>query len=589
MNCLTHPSLVFLAGVLLSAPVAAAADPDALVPAVATYESGTDAGAVRRFEQLLRESVGDSRLRTAGEAALIRLLAPETTFEAKRFACDSLAVYGSEASLPALAALLKQEETVGIACFALGRLPSAQAGDLLRAALAEARGPSRLQLVVALGVRAEEASVKTLAGLARDADIAVARAAIRALGTIDAVSARDALAELRRGTDAALVDDVAAASLNGAERLVAAGDKDTAVKVCEALLPPAFPAHIRRGAFGMLLRSDPDGGLRRMRAVLEAAPSDPVLAPVAIAHLPSVHGEGVSKDFGGLLARLAPPEQVLLVEALACRGDAEACAVIRTQVGAKDPGVRRAAFKAVGRLEDASAVALLAQALKNAATPEEAKEIQLALAGLGGGETTGKAIGELLRQATAKEKLPLIAALSQRGGSAAVSVLLEQTGDSDKEVSRAAGQALVRIAGSGDSAALAVLQEAVAGGDPRIREAALRTLAAWRGDAAWETLLGIYRKPENDAQRTLALRGLVKIAGDGNAQPDGALIGRYRQLLAGAQSDAQRKMILNVLAGVAHPDALALARPLVDVPGLRVEAAQAVERITQALQKTQPK
>ncbi len=580
--------LVTAMALLLPTPSAFASELDTFVARAAKYESGGSAEPLLQLERLLREATGDPKASAELETALSRLLAPDTTFEAKRFACTYLAVYGSEASLPALAALLKQEETVGIACFALDKLPSAKAGDLLRAALPEAKNVPRVQIVDTLGHRAEAASVKPLLELTREADIAVACAAIRALGAINAVSARDAVAALRREANPALAIAVAAASLNGAEQLVAAGDRAAAAALCEELLLNTCLPHIRRGALGLCLRSDADGGLQRIQKLLGAEPVDPVLAAAAIARVPELRGKDVSKAFGKLLPRLPPSEQVLLIEALASRADADARAVIRTQISAADPRVRHAALTAVGALEDASAVTLLATALASATTPEEAKDVQLALAGLRGGETTDLAIGAVLRQAAAKDKPPLMTVLSRRGGRTAVSALLAQSGDSDETVARAAAQALARIADSGDSTALAALQTAVAGDDSRVREVSLRTLTAWRGVAAWDTLAGIYVKPENDAQHALALRGLVRIAGDGNAHPDAALIGRYRQLLAGARTDDDRKLILNVLAGAGHPDALTLALPLLDVPGVRAEASQAVERIAKAIQTAHP-
>jgi hypothetical protein len=250
--------------------------------------------------------------------------------------------------------------------------------------------------------------------------------------------------------------------------------------------------------------------------------------------------------------------------------------------------VRKAAIAAVGSLEDASAVMLLSKALAQASTPEETKDAQLALASLRGGETTDRAIGDVVRKAAAKDKPPLMLVLSRRGGPASVSVLLEQSGESDAVVARAASQALIRIADSGDSAALATLQAAVAGGAAPARETALRTLAAWRGVAAWESLAKVFLQPGNDAQHALALRGLVRIAGEGNAHPDAALIERYRTLLAGARRDEDRKLILSVLAGVGHPDALALALPLLEVPGAHGEAVEAVHRMATAIQTTHP-
>ena len=53
------------------------------------------------------------------EAGLVRLLAPTSTFEARRFACKELGFIGSSRALPALAELLKNENTAGIGCLAL--------------------------------------------------------------------------------------------------------------------------------------------------------------------------------------------------------------------------------------------------------------------------------------------------------------------------------------------------------------------------------------------------------------------------------------------------------------------------------------
>ncbi|HNX36045.1 MAG TPA: HEAT repeat domain-containing protein [Kiritimatiellia bacterium] len=572
--------------VLLSVPVLAGPDMHA-APAL-KYESGMSEEPLRRLEQLLRDSAGNPARRAEGESALIRMLAADASFEAKRFACYTLAVYGTETSVPALAALLKQDETVGIACFALGRLPCVLAGDHLRAAVAEAKGVSRVQIVVTLGQRAEAESVKPLIGLLRDGDAAVVRAAVHALGNVDTAEAREAVSALRREADSAYADVVAGALLAFADKRFAAGDPQTAAALCADCVGADFPPHVRRGAFGMMLKCDADEGLERIRKTLEAVPPDPVLAPVAVERVAALSGGGVSKEFGGLLPRLPRAEQTLLIEALACRGDADARAAIRTQVGAADSDLRRAAVAAVGKLEDASAVAMLVQAVKAAATPDEEKDVRSALVNLRGGEAVDQVIVEALRRAAGTDKLPLVDVLSRRGGRTAVPVLLELSVSADEPVARAAGQGLVRIADGGDAASLESVQIALADGDIRKREAALHALAAWRGVAAWDTVAHVYASPGSDAQRALSLRGLVRMAGEGNAQPDAALIARYRQLLAGARSDADRRLILNTLAGVAHPDALALALPLLDVPGLRAEVSQAVERMARSIQNMHP-
>ena len=559
----------------------------AATPAAA-YESGADAGPLRQLEQQICDAARDPGLRAACEAALLRLLAPEASFEAKRFACSGLAVVGSEASLPALEALLKTEETAGIACLALGGLRTEKAGDLLRAALAGAGGPSRLQLVSALDPRAEAASVAPLAALARDADVTLACAAVRALGVIDAAPAREAVAALRKEVTPALAAAVGAASLCGAEQRFAAGDRTAGAAVCEELLKPAWPVNVRRGALGLLLRTDDDQGVWRVRRVLSETPRDPVLAAVAIARVPELRGLGVSQTFGALIPRLSPAEQVLMVEALSARGDEGARGVLRAQVSSADSAVRGAALGAVGALDGAAAVGVLTKALAGASSPEEAKAVQAALVGLGGGEDADRALIDASRQAAGHDKLPLLDVLSRRGGRLCAAELLATACGPEDAASRAAAQGLVRIAGAGDAAALPVLQQAVTHGGSQTQGAALRALAAWRGLAAWDTLAGVYLKTGDESQRALALRGLVRAAGEAHADPGTDRAERYRHLLAGARGAAERKLILSVLGGSACPETLALALTLLDDPEIRDEAEGTVRRMAKALETSHP-
>ena len=75
----------------------------------------------------------------------------------------------------------------------------------------------------------------------------------------------------------------------------------------------------------------------------------------------------------------------------------------------------------------------------------------------------------------------------------------------------------------------------------------------------------------------------MRLAGDLNAKPDPELIKRYRQLLAGARDDDERKLILGILAGVAHPEALDLALSLLSQAGVRAETELAVKKIAASI------
>ena len=60
--------------------------------------------------------------------------------------------------------------------------------------------------------------------------------------------------------------------------------------------------------------------------------------------------------------------------------------------------------------------------------------------------------------------------------------------------------------------------------------------------------------------RGLALRGLVRLAGEENAHPNAKLIEHYRQLLAGAHTDADLRLILGALGGAATRRCSSLCR-----------------------------
>jgi hypothetical protein len=98
----------------------------------------------------------------------------------------------------------------------------------------------------------------------------------------------------------------------------------------------------------------------------------------------------------------------------------------------------------------------------------------------------------------------------------------------------------------------------------------------------------LWVKSESDAQRSLALHGLVRLADEANAAPDEKLLGRYRELIEGARGDDELKRVLGALGGDADPAALKLALPLLERPSVRAEAAAAIKRIAEAIKQQHP-
>ena len=124
--------------------------------------------------------------------------------------------------------------------------------------------------------------------------------------------------------------------------------------------------------------------------------------------------------------------------------------------------------------------------------------------------------------------------------------------------------------------------------DARVRDAAVRALAEWPDASAWEPWPASIASGAPKPLRGLALRGLVRLAGEENAHPDAKLIERYRQLLADARGDADYRLILGALGGAAEPDALQLALPLLANAGVRPEAEVAVKKIAESIKAQHP-
>jgi HEAT repeat protein len=574
------------------------------------------------------------------------------TYEARKFACQQLALIGTARAVPALAGLLESSDTVALGCLALGPNPSPEAGRALRDALDSAEGEARLQIINTLGNRQDPLAVSLLAGLSRHDEGATAEAAIVALGRIGDSNVVHALSALRRENRQEVAHALDEASLYCAESLVAAGDRRGASQLYEELLASAQSRAARRGSFHALISLDEDGGQRRILDVLRG--DDASLKPLAIAGIIDLSGADVSHKFGAELPRLAADDQVLLIEALAARGDPDAIGIIAAQAKAGDAAVRTAAVQALGQHGDATSVPALAGALAGAASAAERQAVERALVTLRGGTTTDAAIIEALKSEADKSKPSLMTSLALRRSRLAVPALLEETQSSVPAVARAAFQALGplvvakdleplldglthlkaeaarahaeiavsralaqlndKTAGSKllrlrldprtdvttrlslmrllpnvpDAAALEVLAEASAASDVEVVDTALRALADWPDQDAWDLLEGVYRRSGAESYRVLALRGLVRLARESTRQPNDAVILRYRGLFEGAKSDNDRKLILGALAGVAHPAALEMALSQLGGPGVRAEAALTVRTIAEALKEEYP-
>ena len=85
----------------------------------------------------------------------------------------------------------------------------------------------------------------------------------------------------------------------------------------------------------------------------------------------------------------------------------------------------------------------------------------------------------------------------------------------------------------GDAPALAELTKAQRESNPSLQEAAVRALAEWPDLEAWDNLANFCDRTTSESLRAVAMRGLVRLAGEENVRPSVKLVGRYEKAVGG--------------------------------------------------------
>ena len=317
-------------------------------------------------------------------------------------------------------------------------------------------------------------------------------------------------------------------------------------------------AGVRSAAVAALGRLNDAGSASLLCTALEKAQSPEERESIADA-LGQLRGSVADEAiFAGVKSSSGDARRQLITLA-GRRGNHSALPVLLDETGSPDPAIAKAAFQAAGKVAGAGDLPALLDRLVTVKAPEARSD----------GEIAATRVMQKLENP------------AQR-----TDAVLARMGNCPGLENRCS---LLRLLpGAGDAKALGALSAALTEKEPAVRDAAVRALAAWPNAVAWEALGNICKKPENSTHRTLAFRGLVRIAGESNGKPDPALIERYRQLFSLAGSPGDAKLVLGALAGVASTEALPLALAQLSDVAVRPEAAEAVKKIAAAVKAEHP-
>jgi HEAT repeat protein len=419
---------------------------DEKLAAIVNYERGMSREPLIAVEKLIRESQNQPEQRKYIELQLAKSLA-DATLESKSFICRQLWFIGTADSVPAIAKLLMDEKTADIACYAIGQNPSEEASKALREALNRVPSKVQIRIINLLGDRDDNQSIEAIGKLVFGTGREVGEAAVAALGKIGGARAIKLLVETRAKGNSELRFAATDAYLRCAEDLMFDGEMKQATKIYKELAGNNETPIIRSAAIKGLA----DSGEQEIAPLVVSALRDEnrMVRTTARSCVRTMEGNGVTEQFAGELSKLSPEEQVLLVGALADRGDAAALPAVTAATKSTNPEVRKAVLEAVGKLGDASFVEYLVKAASEGLSSEE-KSTSVNSLKLLRGSKVDDAIVKSMQNSQPSVRRQLIQVLAERDAVDAVTALLTEAENPDRKVRQAAFKALGRLANQQD-------------------------------------------------------------------------------------------------------------------------------------------
>jgi len=567
------------------------------------------------------------------ERQLIDVLTADSPKADKAITCKRLAIYGTKNAVPALAALLPDEQLTSWARIALEAIPGPEADQALREAMGKLDGRVLIGVINSIGVRRDAAAVDGLVGRLTDADADVASAAAVALGRIADAPATKALEQSLAGAPATVRSAVAEGCILCAEKLLADGKTAEAAKLYDAVRKADVPKQrVIEATRGSILAS---GSAGVPLLVEQLRSPDKAMFRLGLTVSRELASREVTEAIAAELSKVTPARQVLLVTALADRNDDAVLPAVLEAARSGPPAVRIAAVVALSRAGDVSSVPVLL----DVATLGDAQLTEAAVAALEGlpGKDVDADLAARLRQAKGAARGVLIQLAGRRRIEAATPALLEAADDPSSLIRAAALTALGETIGPDDLAvlikrvtaprkredvsvaalalraacirmpdgeacaaqlatamsrasvptkctlleilgamggpkALATLGSAARSKTPELQDTASRLLGEWMTIDAAPVLLDLSKTAPGEKYQIRALRGYIRLVRQFTV-PDPQRTEMCRAALKAAERDDEKKLVLEVMERYPSLDMLRLAVETAKSPSLKTEAA----------------
>ncbi len=448
-----------------------------------------------------------------GEAALIEVIKSAPKPE-KAIACKQLAVIGSKAAVPALAALLPDPEMNSWCRIALEAIPGPEADAALRDGLGAVKGKQVIGVINSIGVRKDAKAVEVLTAKMKDSDVEVVGAAAAALGHIGGDSAATVLVGALAGGSVETRSAAAQGCIYCAEGFQTAGNRDSAIKLYDAVRKAEVAKQrVQEGTRGAIVSR----GVEGIPLLIEQLRSpDRAFLRIGLRAAREVPGKEVNDALVAELAKTTIDRQALLIAVLADRGDAAALPTLVAAAKAGPADVRIAAIAALEALGNASVI----PTLLGAAVDKDANIAQAArstLARLPGKDVEAELLAQL-SSSTGPQRGVLVDLAAERRIEGAFPIILKSAEDAD----------------------------------PGVRASAIDTIGAMGDEKQAGYLAAMAQKTQDQKDRANIEKALNLLTGR-----VGPVCVQYVMPLAKDNDPSLREMGLHVLKGCGGPEALA--------------------------------
>ncbi len=429
-----------------------------LLPALASDDLKAREKAQSDWEDVVMHAARPQRevQRSSVAQVMLKHISADSPLEVRLWMLKMLELSGAAESVAGIAPLLNDAEpqVQERARRALAHNPAPTAAQALRTAVSNAKTPEmRASLINALGFRYApdnvvrdadtDTSVNLIGKYLQDANGEVAHQAVLALGEIGNAESLKLLARFNGVAPATLRVAVTNALLENAARAVREKRAPDAAKLYDTLYQPTASAYVRQGALRGLVLARGTGALPQISAALMG--SDEKMRAHAARLTLLMPGANSTKMLGELLPKLPAPAQVLLLDALADRGDNSVKNAVIALQNSSSAEVKVAAANALGALGNSADVdRLLAVAAVEGDAQAAARS---ALSVLGATGTEGAAVNTKLMavlkgtdSARQTEALRALTARREISALPAMITLLNGTGDVAKEAARSIGE-----------------------------------------------------------------------------------------------------------------------------------------------------